>query len=303
MGRQAKRLAAGDALREDVTAALAADDKEPPAMTDPTHPRFPRAARYHPDWIRAAVSGGANPLWLTEWLTEVVELRPGMRVLDLGCGRGASSVFLHTEFDVEVWAVDLWFDAAERAQRFRDAGVADAVYALHADARALPFAPGFFDAVLSIDSFVYYGTDDLYAQYLTRFLRPGGQLGIAGAGLTADPGWPVPAHLAAWWEPALACLHTAEWWQAHWERSGLLDVELADAMPDGWQRWLDWQRAVAPDNAPEIAALAADRGRHLGYVRAVARRRADVEPDEPITTVPTAYTPHPLLRDPAPGAE
>ena len=32
--------------------------------------RFPRASGYHPDWVLAGVSGGANPLWLTEWLAE-----------------------------------------------------------------------------------------------------------------------------------------------------------------------------------------------------------------------------------------
>lgn len=26
-------------------------------------------------------------------------------------------------------------------------------------------------------------------------------------------------------------------------------------MPGGWQRWLDWQRTVAPDNSTEIEAL------------------------------------------------
>jgi hypothetical protein len=57
--------------------------------------RFLRASRYHPDWVLAAVSGAANPLWLTEWLAEAMDLRPGMRVLDLGCGRALSSVFLH----------------------------------------------------------------------------------------------------------------------------------------------------------------------------------------------------------------
>jgi hypothetical protein len=30
--------------------------------------RFPRASKYHPDWVLAGASGGANPLWLTEWL-------------------------------------------------------------------------------------------------------------------------------------------------------------------------------------------------------------------------------------------
>ena len=46
--------------------------------------RFPRSSTYHPEWIRASASGGANPLWLTEWLAEALDLRSGMRVLDLG---------------------------------------------------------------------------------------------------------------------------------------------------------------------------------------------------------------------------
>ena len=118
-------------------------------------PRFPRASRYHPDWIRASVSGGANSLWLTEWLSDALDLRPGMRVLDLGCGRGASSVFLRREFGVQVWAVDLWFGVSDRFLRFKDAGVEDGVFPIHADSRTLPFAAGFFDAIVSIDSFFY----------------------------------------------------------------------------------------------------------------------------------------------------
>ena len=94
-----------------------------------------------------------------------------MRALDLGCGRAASSVFLRREFGVEVWATDLWFSADERLERIRDAGVEDGVFPVQADARSLPFAPGFFDAVVSVDSFPYYGTDDLYASYLAQFVR------------------------------------------------------------------------------------------------------------------------------------
>ncbi|HEV2778957.1 MAG TPA: class I SAM-dependent methyltransferase [Actinophytocola sp.] len=257
--------------------------------------RFPRASAYHPDWVRAGVSGGANSLWLTEWLAEAVELRPGMRVLDLGCGRGASSIFLHREFGVQVWAVDLWFSVDERLARVRDAGVGDGVFPIHADARSLPFAAGFFDAVVSIDSFVYYGTDDLYANYLARFVTPGGTIGVAGAGLTQEIDGPVPDHLRSWWEPSMCCLHSAAWWRRHWERSGILDVDQADDLPDGWRHWLAWQRAVSPDNQTEIHALEADHGQYLGYVRAVARRRP-VPLDDPITTVPVTYTTSPLLR-------
>ena len=261
--------------------------------------QFPRASAYSPEWVTASASGGANPLWLCEWLVDAMDLQPGMRVLDLGCGRAASSVFLRRELGVEVWATDLWFSASENLRRARDAGVDDGVFPVHADARALPFADEFFDAIVSIDSFVYYGTDDLYLDNLVRFLRPGGQLGIAGAGLVHEIDGPVPDHLADWWEPALWCLHSAAWWQRHWARTGLVDVTAADTMPDGWRRWLDWQRVASPDNTPEIAALEADAGRTLGYVRAVGRRRADARPEGPITSIPTEYTAAPLLRDPA----
>src|SRR5215467_13378272 len=159
---------------------------------------FPRSSQYSPEWILASVSGGANSLWLTEWLTSTLDLQPGMRVLDLGCGRAASSIFLRREFGVQVWAADLWFSASENLQRIRDAGVEDGVFPLHVDARSLPFAAEFFDAIVCIDSFPYYGTDDLYLSYLARLVKPGGVIGIVGAGLVEEIEGPLPEHLQAW---------------------------------------------------------------------------------------------------------
>jgi len=265
--------------------------------------RFPRSSKYHPEWIIASASGGANALWLTEWLAAALKLRPGMRVLDLGCGRASSSIFLHREFGVQVWATDLWFSTAENLQRIRDAGVTDGVFPMHADARALPFATEFFDAVVSIDSFVYYGTDDLYLGYLARFLKPGGALGIAGAGLMQEIEDGVPDHLQDWWEPSLWCLHSAPWWRRHWERTGIMAVELADTMPEGWQAWLEWQRTICPDNHTEIKAVEADRGSYLGYVRVVGRRRVEAKLEEPMVSMPAQYTQKPLLRSEGQGLE
>ncbi len=262
--------------------------------------RFPRASTYHPDWVIANVSGGANALWMTEWLTEAMDLRPGMRVLDLGCGRAMSSIFLRREFGVQVWATDLWFSASENIQRIRDAGVEDGVFPIHADARSLPFAAEFFDAIVSIDSFIYYGTDDLYLNYLARFVKPGGPVGIAGAGLMQEITGTVPDHLRAWWTPDLWCLHSADWWKRHWERTGILDIVLADTLQDGWRMWLDWHKTVVPENRVEIEAVEADRGSYLGYVRLVGRRRGDVKLDEPIGSLPVQYTKKPLLRSEKP---
>jgi SAM-dependent methyltransferase len=239
--------------------------------------------------VIAGASGGANALWLTEWLTTGLALRPGNRVLDLGCGRAMSSIFLRREFGVQVWATDLWFSPSENLRRIRDAGVDDGVYPIHADARSLPFAADFFDAIVSNDSFPYYGTDEHYLNYLARFVKPGGAIGIAGAGLMSELEGQIPDSLKAWWEPAMSCLHSAAWWRRHWERTGILDIELADSMPEGWRLWLQWQVIVAPENHVEIHAVESNQGSWLGYVRAIGHRRPDAKLDEPIAAVPTKY--------------
>jgi len=266
--------------------------------------QFPRATKYHPDWVLAHASGGANALWLAEWLAGPLALQPGMRVLDLGCGRAATSIFLAREFGVQVWAADLWFSAAENGQRIGDAGLAGQVFPIHADARSLPFAAEYFDAIVSIDAYPYFGTDDLYLNYLANFIKPGGVLGIAGAGLVREIEGELPAHLRAWWTQDLWALHSADWWRRHWQRTGIVDVEVADTMPDGWQRWIEWHHAVAPENHVEIQAVEEDAGRFLGYVRVMGRRLAAVKlesycwPDT-LRVLPSEYVQQPLLREEA----
>src|SRR5690242_9683687 len=101
-------------------------------------PDFPRAGQYDPQWI-IANQMGPNALWLTEWLGQAMELRPGMRVLDLGCGRAISSIFLVKEYGVAVWAVDVSVSPTDNWRRCAEAEVADRVLPLQADARSLPF--------------------------------------------------------------------------------------------------------------------------------------------------------------------
>jgi SAM-dependent methyltransferase len=264
--------------------------------------RFPRASTYHPEWVLAGVSSAANALWLTEWLTEVLALQPGMRVLDLGCGRAMSSIFLHREFGVQVWAADLWFSPTENLRRIRDAGVEDGVFPIHVDARTLPFAAEFFDAIVSIDSFLYYGTDDMYLNYLARFVKSGGRIGIAQVGIMAELDGPVPPHLRDWWaQDQPWSFHSPAWWARHWGRTGILDIEIADALEDGWRFWVDWLRLIAPDNSTEIGAVESDAGRHLGYIRVVGRRRADAPLYDSVVSIPEQYAKQPLLRGSARG--
>lgn len=261
---------------------------------------FPRTQAYNPDWIKS-IGMGSHPLWMTEWLTSSIDLRPGMRVLDLGCGRAASSVFLAREFGVQVWAADLWINASENYQRIRDAGLSDRIFPIHCDAHALPFAGEFFDAITCIDCFSYFGTSDLYLNYLAHFVRTGGAIGVAGAGLMHELTDGIPQHLRQMWTQDFWCLHSAQWWRGHWERTGIVDMKLAETMTDGWKFWQHWQQDAYPQNEVEIQAITQDRGSTLGYIRMIATRRSDAKLEEycwpdTLRSMPISYENKPILK-------
>src|SRR5215470_4016644 len=94
---------------------------------------YPRSSKYDANWLLAA-DMGPNPLWMLEDLAGDLELRPGMRVLDLGSGKGATSVFLARQFGVRVVAADWWIAPEDAAAVFAEAGVADRVTAVRAEA-------------------------------------------------------------------------------------------------------------------------------------------------------------------------
>ncbi|MFC1526545.1 SAM-dependent methyltransferase [Candidatus Latescibacterota bacterium] len=238
--------------------------------------RFPRSSQYDSQWVLENEMG-PNALWLTEWLCEQMDLKAGMRVLDMGCGKCLSSIFLAREFDVQVWANDLWIPAEENWQRIVESGLEAQVFPMRAEARSLPYAHGFFDAIVCIDSYFYYGTDDLYLKYFRQFVRTGGQIGIVTPGLVQDIGERLPSHLVAFWSQDCWGWHTAEWWRRLWERTGLMDIQTVDVMPDGWRHWLQHYHArrVAGPRKPsdsDFDALEADQGQYVGLIRMVASR-------------------------------
>ncbi len=204
---------------------------------------FPRSAEYDVDFTMEHAMG-PNVLWLAEWVSAELELSPGMRVLDLGCGKALSSIFLAKEFGVRVWATDLWIDPHSNWKRIVEAGAGELVCPVYAEAHDLPYAHGFFDAVVSFDSYQYYGTDALYLPYLVRFLVPGGIIGISSVGVRREIPEEIPLSLQPQWDPELRCFHDLEWWKRHWNGSGLVKVEHAENHPRGWELWKDWEEAI-----------------------------------------------------------
>ena len=58
-------------------------------------------------------------------------------------------------------------------------------------------------------------------------------------------GTAVP-HLAPHWDWDMCCWHSPSWWRRHWEKTGLVKVDVADLVPEGWEHWLRWETGVQP---------------------------------------------------------
>ncbi len=226
---------------------------------------------------------GPSAIWLTEWLCDELELKPGMRVLDLGCGKAMSSIFLAREFGVKVWAADLWMDPDNNWKRVVEAGVSDLVFPIKAEAHSLPFPEGFFDAVVSIDAYQYFGSDDLYLDYLAKFVRPGGQFGIVVVGLMQEMTSGVPDYLTqpqtngkVFWDPSCRCFKTKDFWEKLWAGCPFVSDIRIEPLKDGWRLWRDFELAVDAAGKgifpSDAEAIDRDGGRYLGFLRLVGTR-------------------------------
>ena len=140
---------------------------------------------------------GPNPLKLTEELMLGLNIPRNGVVCDLGSGQGLTSLFLAKEYGFKVYAADLWSNPEENRRFFRSEGLTDdEILPVKADATALPFEKGFFDAVICVDSYNYFGRDPAFLdEKLLPFVKNGGYIYIAVPGMKKDCHEHLPAEL------------------------------------------------------------------------------------------------------------
>ncbi|HEY2140612.1 MAG TPA: cyclopropane-fatty-acyl-phospholipid synthase family protein [Solirubrobacteraceae bacterium] len=122
-----------------------------------------------------------------ELVASKLELKPGMRLLDVGCGWGSFAIHAAREHGATVTGITLSAPQAELAhERVRQSGLEGQVEIRVADYRQLERSS--FDAIASIGMAEHVGESqiDLYAQSLYTLLRPGGLL-LNHAIATLDP--------------------------------------------------------------------------------------------------------------------
>ena len=236
---------------------------------------FPKAETF-PQSVMRERSMGPNPLKLCEELLAYADIPAGSVVLDLGSGAGLTSALMAREYGYVVYAADLWSDPSVNMRFFEGCGLTNRqVTPLKADATALPFAHGFFDAVVSVDSYNYFGRDPEYlGERLLPLVKRGGELLLAIPGMACDCHDDVPACLLRSWTPEqLDYMHDMAWWRANLEQTEgaeVLDMREMACTREAWADWLECDNAYA---AGDRAAVEAGALTYLNTIAVRLRRR------------------------------
>lgn len=112
-----------------------------------------------------------------ELIAQKLDLRPGQRLLDVGCGWGSMAMHAAREHGVSVVGVTLSQEQAAYARkRVADEGLTDRVEIRVQDYRDVDDGP--YDAISSIGMAEHVGAERYleYAEVLYRLLKPGGRL-------------------------------------------------------------------------------------------------------------------------------
>ena len=118
---------------------------------------------------------------ITRQTLALMNLKPGEKVLDLGCGAGWASRLLAQlvaggERPGQVVGLDVSDEMIRRARA--NSSELDNVMFVVGSALQIPWEENFFDKVLSVESFYYYGDQDRALDELFRVLAPKGELYI-----------------------------------------------------------------------------------------------------------------------------
>jgi SAM-dependent methyltransferase len=209
----------------------------------PDRSRYPELEGYTREDIYRELGPGG--LYMVARMVRMMSLRAGDIVLDLGCGRGESSIYLAKHFGVQVTAVDLWTPATYLSDKFTARGYRNQITPLHLDVtQELPFAERYFDAIFCMNSLSFYGGSVAFLQHLLKHLKPGGPFCVGSECFdteftpeqAAHPpavfAWQHPAGFSIW-DDDFSKQHSPDWWKTLFESSGLLQVhnclELDDA--------------------------------------------------------------------------
>ncbi len=131
---------------------------------------------HHGYWIRGDESKEKAQLQLIEHLAQAAGVRPGSEILDIGCGLGASSLYLAKNYKAAVTGITISEVQVEMAAKAAATEQLDAKFLLM-DAEAMHFQKQ-FDLLWSVESISHYQRREEFFASAAKLLKPGGLFAI-----------------------------------------------------------------------------------------------------------------------------
>ena len=162
-------------------------------------------------------------------------------ILDLGCGKGLTSMVLAKETPAKIVANDLWISEEENDANFAKWDVSEKVKAMQADASVAEFAKGRFSALVSVDSYHYFATDpNFFAEKMLPLLRSGASVRIGIPGIKDEFDERGEELLSPWLKEEAYMFKSPRQWKAiigQHERIGQVVTWEMGCFEPAWQDW------------------------------------------------------------------
>jgi cyclopropane fatty-acyl-phospholipid synthase-like methyltransferase len=177
------------------------------------------------EFLKAAMMG-PNAMRVAEELASHLNINENMRILDLGCGCGLSTLLLVEKYGASVFAADLWISPTENYERFKSIGIEDKAVPIFVDAtKGLPFANGYFDLLFTVDAYHYFGDTVEMLPSLIPFMKKGGYIAVAIPGLKHEFGKNVPDEMKPFWGNEVArTIRSLAWWKDLWSKAEGIEI-------------------------------------------------------------------------------
>ena len=131
---------------------------------------------HHGYWISGDETKEKAQIQLIEQLARAASLRPGSRIVDVGCGLGGSSIYLAKNYAADATGITISPIQVEMARKTAASEGVNAKFLLM-DAEEMKFDEP-FDVVWSIESISHYPDREKFFAAAARCLKPGGTLAI-----------------------------------------------------------------------------------------------------------------------------
>ena len=226
----------------------------------------------HMEFLKATMMG-PNAMRVSEELASHLSINENMRILDLGCGCGLSTLLLTKKYGATVFAADLWVPPTENYERFQSVGIADKAVPISVDAtKGLPFANGYFDLLFSVDAYHYFGDTAEMLPAIIPHIKKGGYIAVAIPGIKFEFGKNVPEEMRPFWNDEIArTIRSLEWWKELWSREKGIELVDAREMTCCKQAWDEWLMAYHPVVAEDIKMMKAENGQYFNLVQLIAK--------------------------------